>query len=135
MPAADNGVDDAVTVGRPMATMAHRQLINPIGIDLVCRIEVGTAAQLIRLPCVDDLRLVVATGGGNTLSLGCPIQRFRKGVIQRALQAVTESLLQGYLQSVIAGVTDGAPGVEGGILVVIKAIGRILMTGDVESGA
>src|ERR1700738_5157121 len=99
------------------------------------RIEIGSSSQLISLPVVDDLRLIVAAGSWNALRLRCPIHRFRPGVVQRALQTIAKSFLKCNLQGVVAGVADGSPSVQRGILVVIKAVGRILMAGHVKSRA
>src|ERR1700730_17731993 len=57
LPTANNCIDHAVGIGCPTMAASRRQFINPVGINLVRRIEIGSPAQLIRLPGVDDLRL------------------------------------------------------------------------------
>src|SRR5579872_3308907 len=96
-----------------MLALPYRQLVEPVGVDLVRGVEIRNSAKLIGLPGIEN-------GAGKThafiladpLRVGADIQRLGKRVVHVELQARREPVAKADLQGVVTAVSDGAPGIQ-----------------------
>ena len=115
LPAADNGIGQAVSIPGQELSFAERQLDDEVAVQLMSRVEVRDPALLVWVPRVDDVSTDAAPyavpglypfGGGRKVD-GLPV-----GVIDVKLHAVRHPLAQCYLQCVVVRISDRAPRVQ-----------------------
>src|SRR4029077_6015394 len=54
LPSPHNRVHKTAAVVAEMPALAERQLSNPVGVDLVCGVEIGDGAGILRPKCIHE---------------------------------------------------------------------------------
>src|ERR1700674_239826 len=111
LPPSKDSLREAVGVLADELSLAKRKLYDPVGIDLVWRVEVRWTVQCFRLPGIDDLTPEPAPGA-NALGVGSKVHGLRECVVEVKLHAMAHSMAHVDLQSVIVRNTDRAPRIE-----------------------
>src|ERR1700739_3705661 len=116
LPAADESVEDSAGVSRKMLASAERQLGNPVRIDLVSRIKIRNSATATGIERIYQAAAGSAHVGAGTESqarrVGSDVDRFGICVVEIELNSAAQLFPQADLQSVVAGISDGAPAVH-----------------------
>lgn len=102
LPAAQEGIYPSVRTRSKIPSTTKRQIVHPVGVELMGGIEIGHGTELVGRPRIDDLvELIKGFKLINALSIGPYVQRFRERVIEIPLETVSHSMTQHQLQTVV----------------------------------
>src|SRR6185437_8276745 len=117
LPAADNRVQCLSCVAGKRATLAKGQTPDPVGIDLMAKVKIRRAAQLIAHPRIHNLAAQTSPFA-HALCVRSDVERGAVGVVQIELQATRHLLLEGDLHGVVVGPALSSPSEQRGKLIV-----------------
>src|ERR1700733_6777874 len=102
-----------------MAVSAEWQVGNEISRKLMRRVEVRRGAELVRVPCIDDLP-TKAGDRANTLRIRRQVDRLRVCVVEVKLYAMSHGMFQRDLHRVVTRGAHRAPAIQRRILRVVE---------------